>query len=117
MAYVFSAFCLRHLLRFHEPSSGACAGLGRLLQDFSEETLHIVLETLTAVIRADAAAAAAWEPRVSPALLRLWAANVSDPLIALDATEAIQALAANPAALPSLQVRARDIHPGLPSSP
>lgn len=82
----------------------AAAGLGRLLTDFSEETLHIVLETLTVVIKADAQAAAVWEPHISPAVLRLWAANVSDPLIALDANEVLQTLAANPAALPHLQV-------------
>lgn len=66
--------------------------------------LHIVLETLTVVIKADAQAAAVWEPHMSPAVLRLWAANVSDLLIALDATEVLQTLAANPAALPNLQV-------------
>ena len=67
--------------------------------------LHIVLETLTVVIRADAQAAAVWESHVSPAVLRLWAANVSDPLLVLDTAEVLQSLAANPAALPSLQVR------------
>lgn len=71
---------------------------------FAEEVLHIVLETLAVVIRADAQAAALWEPHVTPAVLRLWAANVKDPLTALDAAEVLQALAANPAALPSLQV-------------
>ena len=80
------------------------AGLGRLLQDLAEEVLHIALETLAVVIRADAQAAAVWEPHVTPAVLRLWAANVKDPLIALDAAEVLQALAANPAALPNLQV-------------
>ena len=64
-----------------------------------------MLETLTVVIRADARAAAVWEPHVSPAVLRLWAANVSDPLLALDTAEVLQSLAANPAALPNLQVR------------
>ena len=80
------------------------AGLGNLLQEFNEETLHIALETLTVVIKADAQAAAAWEHRVSPAVLQVWAAHVADPLIALDSTDVLQALAANPAALPSLQV-------------
>ena len=75
-----------------------------MLQEFNEETLHIALETLTVVIKADAQAAAAWEHRVSPAVLQVWAAHVADPLIALDSTDVLQALAANPAALPSLQV-------------
>jgi hypothetical protein len=81
----------------------ACAGVGRLLQEWSEETLHLALETLTALLRADATAAAAWEAAVSPAVLRIWADNVTDPLLALDAVDALQALAANPAALPALQ--------------
>ena len=75
-----------------------------MLQEFNEETLHIALETLTVVIKADAQAAAAWEHWVSPAVLQVWAAHVADPLIALDSTDVLQALAANPAALPSLQV-------------
>ena len=56
------------------------------------------------VIKADAQAATAWEHRVSPAVLQVWAAHVADPLIALDSTDVLQALAANPAALPNLQV-------------
>ena len=63
----------------------------------------MVLETLAVVISMDPTAAAAWEPHVSPAILQLWAANVTDPLLSLDAIEVIQALAANAAALPSLQ--------------
>ncbi len=63
-----------------------------------------MLETLAVVIKADARAAAVWEPHVTPAVLRLWAANVADPLIAVDTAAVLQALAANPAALPSLQV-------------
>ena len=81
------------------------AGVGRLLQEWSEETLHLALETLTALLRADSAAAAAWEHAVSPVVLRIWADSVTDPLLALDALDALQALAGNPAALPSLQVR------------
>ena len=81
------------------------AGLGRLLQEFQEELVHIVLEALAVVIKADAQAAAVWEPHMTPAVLRLWAANVADPLISVDTAAVLQALAANPAALPSLQVR------------
>ena len=66
-----------------------------------------MLETLTVVIRADAQAAALWEPQVSPAVLRLWAANAKDPLLALDTAEVLQSLAEIRAALPSLQVCCR----------
>jgi hypothetical protein len=83
---------------------GWCAGLGRLLNEFSEETMHLLLETLVVVVCADATAAAAWEQHLSPAVLRLWAANVTDPLLSVDALDVLQALADNPAALPRLQV-------------
>lgn len=88
--------------------SGDCvvcvAGLGRLLQEFSEETMHLLLETLVVVVRGDAQTAAAWEPHLSAAVLQLWAANVTDPLLSVDALDVLQALADNPAALSSLQV-------------
>lgn len=71
----------------------------------TEDTLHLVLETLTVVIKVDAEAAAAWEPQITPAVLQIWAANVTDPLLALDAQEVLEALAASPAVLPALQVR------------
>ncbi len=82
------------------------AGLGRLLGEFSEyETLHLVLEALAVLVEADGAAGARWEPRMSPAVLQIWAAHVKDPLLSMDAVAVIQGLASIPAALPSLQVR------------
>lgn len=83
---------------------GECAGLGRLLGEFSEETLHMVLEALAAVVGADGGAGARWEPRLSPAVLQLWAQHVKDPLLSMDAVAVIEGLASIPAALPSLQV-------------
>lgn len=80
------------------------AGLGRLMGEFSEETLHLLLEALAAVVAADGAAGARWEPRLSPAVLQIWAAHVKDPLLSMDALLVLQGLASIPAALPSLQV-------------
>ncbi|BDA48104.1 Importin-9 [Coccomyxa sp. Obi] len=81
-------------------------GLGRLLGEFSEETLHLVLEALAVLVEADGVAGARWEPRLSPAVLQIWAAHVKDPLLSMDAVAVIQGLASIPAALPSLQERA-----------
>jgi hypothetical protein len=67
--------------------------------------MHLLLETLVVVVRADGTAAAAWEPALSPAVLALWADNVADPLLSVDALDVLQALANTPAALPSLQAR------------
>jgi hypothetical protein len=83
---------------------GGNAGLGRLLGEFSEETLHMVLEALAAVVGADQAAGTRWEPCLSPAVLQLWAQHVKDPLLSMDAVAVIEGLASIPAALPSLQV-------------
>lgn len=89
---------------------GLYAGLVGLIAGSSEETLNLVLETLAALLRADARAAAklsnpnldsnaaapasAGEPvaaRHLPAIagpvLEAWAANVSDPLISGDSLE------------------------------
>ena len=76
-----------------------------MLQAATEDALHLVLETLTAIINADPAAAAHGEAAVSPAVLSIWVANVSDPLLAGDTVELLEALAAIPDCLPSLQVR------------
>lgn len=79
-------------------------GLQSLLNTSGEEILHLALECLTAVIKADAAAAAAMEPHLSPRLLALWSKHIHDPLLSIDAVEAIEALAKIPSILPSLQV-------------
>ena len=66
----------------------------------------MVLEALAAVVGADGGAGARWEPRLSPAVLQLWAQHVKDPLLSMDAVAVIEGLASIPAALPSLQVPA-----------
>jgi hypothetical protein len=80
------------------------AGLCQLLAHSSEDVLHLVMETLTEVVKADPAGAAQWEPHISPPVLSAWVAHVNDPLLSEDATDLLAALAALPACLPSLQV-------------
>ena len=73
---------------------------------YTEETLHLVLEAMLVVVKADDAAAAAWSGALAPATLRVWAEKVADPLLAADARDVLEALAAVPACLPSLHLLA-----------
>ena len=55
-----AAPCPQHDLELQaspEAQPCPCAGLGRVLAGFSEDTLHLALETLTALLRADPPAA------------------------------------------------------------
>ena len=54
------------------------------------------------VVKSDADAAAAWSGALAPATLRVWAAKVADPLLAADARDVLEALAAVSACVPSL---------------
>lgn len=75
-----------------------------MLGSATEECLHLALETLTAVINTDSRGAVQWEAAVSSAVLAIWIANVSDPVLAGDTAEMLEALAAIPDCLPGLQV-------------
>ena len=61
-----------------------------------------MLEAILVVVKCDDEAAAAWSGALAPATLRVWAAKVADPLLAADARDVLEALAAVPACLPSL---------------
>ena len=104
----------------------AYQGLGTLLEtaapadaegDAPEETLHLVLEAMLVVVKADADAAAAWSGALAPATLRVWAEKVADPLLAADARDVLEALAATPACLPSLHALATPTLAGVLASP
>jgi hypothetical protein len=51
-------------------------------------------------------AATVWSGALAPATLRVWADKVTDPLLAADARDVLEALAAVPACLPSLHAMA-----------
>ena len=74
-----------------------CAGLGALLQGSGEDTLHLVLESLATVIQGDQEKAASWEAHISPCVIQLWARHIADPMLAMEASAVIEALAAGPA--------------------
>ncbi|BBN19279.1 importin-9 [Marchantia polymorpha subsp. ruderalis] len=78
------------------------ASLGALLQEASDETLHLVLETLQAAVRANGQASAAAESTISPLVLNVWAKHVSDPFISIDALEILEAIKEVPGCLEPL---------------
>ncbi|CAM6086065.1 unnamed protein product [Calypogeia fissa] len=81
------------------------AALGALLQEASDETLHLVLETLQAAVNADNQATAAVESTISPLLLNVWAKHVADPFISIDALEILEAVKEVPGCLEPLASR------------
>lgn len=86
-------------------ADAAFGGLCTLLGAATEDSLHLVLEALTALVRMDAAGAARWEQHVTPGALTAWVENITDPLVAEDAADLLRALAKVPGCLPALQAR------------
>ncbi|KVH96324.1 Armadillo-like helical [Cynara cardunculus var. scolymus] len=68
------------------------SSLTELLKQASDETMHLVLETLQAAVRAGHEAALSIEPVISPIILSMWALHVSDPFISIDALEVLEAI-------------------------
>ncbi|XP_059445703.1 uncharacterized protein LOC132177414 isoform X2 [Corylus avellana] len=81
------------------------SSLTGLLNHASDETLHLVLETLQAAIRAGKEASASVEPIISPIILNLWASHVSDPFISIDALEVLEAIKNSPGCIHPLVSR------------
>ncbi|KAF9590930.1 hypothetical protein IFM89_000475 [Coptis chinensis] len=61
-----------------------------LLKHASDETLHLILETLQAAVKAGDDAIVTIEPIISPMMLNMWASHVSDPFISIDAVEVLE---------------------------
>ena len=74
-----------------------------MLQGSGEDTLHLVLESLATVIRGDKEGGTSWEAHISPCVIQLWAHHIADPLLAMEAGNVLEALAAGPA-FPALLV-------------
>ncbi|KAL5553552.1 hypothetical protein UlMin_040953 [Ulmus minor] len=68
------------------------SSLTDLLNQASEETLHLVLETMQAAVKSGQESSALIEPIISPVILNLWVSHVSDPFISIDAIEVLEAL-------------------------
>ncbi|XP_073131458.1 uncharacterized protein [Henckelia pumila] len=63
-----------------------------LLKNASDETMHLVLETLQAAVKAGDGILASIEPVISPIILNMWASHVSNPFIIIDALEVLEAI-------------------------
>ncbi|KAM5567573.1 hypothetical protein ABKV19_015577 [Rosa sericea] len=66
--------------------------LSDLLNQASDETLNLVLETLLAAIEAGYELSASIEPIISPVILNMWASHISDPFVSMDSIEVLEAL-------------------------
>ncbi|GAX82463.1 hypothetical protein CEUSTIGMA_g9890.t1 [Chlamydomonas eustigma] len=77
-------------------------GLVQLLGESNEDSLHLVLETLSVVVKQDKVVVQQFLPSISLPVLNVWCAHVADPLLSEDALELIGNLAANPFCLEPL---------------
>lgn len=84
---------------------GLLSSLMDLLHQASDETLHLVLETLQAAIKSGRESSASAEPIISPIILSLWALHISDPLISIEAIEVLEALKNSPGCIRPLASR------------
>ena len=87
-------------------SSDAVGGLCALLPKAEEDSLHLLLETITVFVRADPSVGAKYGKQLIPLALNIWIENINDPLIGEDADILIRALANNPHCLSFLQNQA-----------
>ncbi|KAL7001308.1 uridine,cytidine kinase, partial [Sarracenia purpurea var. burkii] len=69
---------------------GLFSSLVDLLNHASDESMHLVLETLQAAIKAGHEVSASIEPIISPIILNMWVSHVSDPFISIDAVEVLE---------------------------
>uniref|UniRef100_A0A0E0LAC8 Importin N-terminal domain-containing protein n=1 Tax=Oryza punctata TaxID=4537 RepID=A0A0E0LAC8_ORYPU len=76
-----------------------------LLGKASDETLHLVLETLQSAIKSCGEQSTLIEPVISPIILDVWAQHIADPFISIDAVEVLEAIKNAPGCLEPLVSR------------
>ncbi|KAG2574260.1 importin-9-like isoform X3 [Panicum virgatum] len=84
---------------------GILSSLVDLLRQASDETLHLVLETLQSAIKSGGEQSTLIEPIISPIILDVWAQHISDPFISIDAIEVLEAIKNAPGCLQPLVSR------------
>ncbi|KAK7275122.1 hypothetical protein RIF29_16229 [Crotalaria pallida] len=84
---------------------GLFSALTDLLNQASEETLHMVLETMLAAVKAGRESSSLVEHIISPVILNVWALHVSDPFISIDALEVLEAIKCIPGCIHPLVSR------------
>ncbi|KFK44558.1 hypothetical protein AALP_AA1G272600 [Arabis alpina] len=81
------------------------SSLTDLLHQASDETLILVLETLQQAVKAGHDASASIESIISPVILNVWVAHVSDPFISIDIIDVLEAIKNSPGCLHPLTAR------------
>lgn len=84
-------------------SEQAFVGLASLLPSADEDSLHLVVGTLTSLVKVDPAGAERWSGHLIPRALNVWVDNIADPLVGEDAEDLLRAVATTPGCLLSLQ--------------
>uniref|UniRef100_A0A0E0HNZ3 Importin N-terminal domain-containing protein n=1 Tax=Oryza nivara TaxID=4536 RepID=A0A0E0HNZ3_ORYNI len=84
---------------------GILSSLVDLLGKASDETLHLVLETLQSAIKSCGEQSTLIEPVISPVILDVWAQHIADPFISIDAVEVLEAIKNAPGCLEPLVSR------------
>lgn len=72
------------------------SSLTDLLKHASDETMHLVLETLQEAVKAGPELVVSIEPVLSPIILNMWLSNVADPFVSIDALEVLEAIKSAP---------------------
>ncbi|CAH9119623.1 unnamed protein product [Cuscuta europaea] len=81
------------------------SSLTNLLEHTSDETMHLVLETLQAAVRAGPELLPSVESILSPIILNVWASHVTDPFASIDALEVLEAIKTAPGCIQPLVSR------------
>ncbi|XP_057447978.1 uncharacterized protein LOC130739637 [Lotus japonicus] len=84
---------------------GLFSSLTELLNQASDETLHMVLETLHAAVMTGHESSTLVESIISPVILNVWASHVLDPFISIDALEVLEAIKNIPGCIHALVSR------------
>ncbi|WJX57866.1 uridine/cytidine kinase [Trifolium repens] len=84
---------------------GLFSSLTDLLNHASDETLHMVLETLQEAVKAGNESPEIVERVISPVILNVWASHISDPFISIDALEVLEAIKSIPGCIHPLVSR------------
>ncbi|RLM65862.1 importin-9 isoform X2 [Panicum miliaceum] len=84
---------------------GILSSLVDLLRQASDETLHLVLETVQSAIKSGGEQSTLIEPIISPIILDVWAQHIADPFISIDAVEVLEVIKNAPGCLQPLVSR------------
>ncbi|KAK3132178.1 hypothetical protein QOZ80_6AG0516960 [Eleusine coracana subsp. coracana] len=84
---------------------GILSSLVDLLRQASDETLHLVLETLQSAIKSGGEQSTSIEPIISPIVLDVWVQHIADPFISIDTVEVLEAIKNAPGCLQPLVSR------------